>query len=316
MHRRNVAPSRSRLIGFSSIAVKPPSVQRLRTSGPCSPVSAMIGIVATRPRSSRILRVVSNPSRPGIWMSIRIASKLSRLARRTASSPLLAQNTAKPRRVSAASNSDWFTLSSSTTNMRPPRAADADRVQHLERRPLRQQLLGHGHHLIGIRRRRHDRIHLRRSRRHHRSRSRSRGGRTACRADGSRTPPRACRRDCLAARQGRARHAALPSARPRPGRDSRPARSRPAAPTSPSWLPMVRALLSSSATINAVRPANSGPLVACDTRSAGNSKVNSLPTPTALSTVSEPPISTAFSRHSARPSPRPRGRRCPGRDRA
>ena len=41
------------------------------------------------------------------------------------------------------------------------------------------------------------------------------------------------------------------------------------------------------------------------TRSAGNSKVNSLPTPSALSTVSAPPISTAFSRHSARPRPRP-----------
>ena len=85
----------------------------------------MIGIVAARPLMLRIFRVASKPSRWGIWMSIRIASKLSWLASRTASSPSLATNAEKPRRDNAATSSDWFTLSSSTTRMRPPRTAGA-----------------------------------------------------------------------------------------------------------------------------------------------------------------------------------------------
>ena len=160
IHLRSVAPSRSRLIGFSSTAVKPTSPHPLRINGPFSPVTAIIGIVEARPHRPRIRRVASNPSSPGIWISIRMASKLSRLARHRLVA-VTGNERRNPHRVRAASRSDWFTLSSSTTRTRPPRAADAVGSRTSNRRSECKQLLSERGHLVRIRRQWNNRIHFR-----------------------------------------------------------------------------------------------------------------------------------------------------------
>ncbi len=101
-HRSSAARNASSESGFERKSSIPSRRHRSRSRAIALAVCAITGVGRVpRARSrSRIAAVASNPSIPGIWQSINIASNRSRSAIRTASAPLDATATTHPSRSS------------------------------------------------------------------------------------------------------------------------------------------------------------------------------------------------------------------------